>query len=199
MLLREVNHRSKNMLGVVQSIARYTAASDGAEFAQRFSERVRALGASQDLLINSDWRGAEMSQLVRSQIEHFKDLIGTRIQLHGPALRLSPAAAQTIGMALHELATNAGKYGALSGSGVILIEWRLLEDRLLVSWLERGGPRVAKPSRRGFGMTVIESLTKMGLSGEVHLDFAPEGLSWRLDCPSERVLDRHQQIEEAVG
>jgi PAS domain S-box-containing protein len=196
MLLREVNHRSKNMLGVVQSIARYTAAGDGAEFAQRFSERVRALGASQDLLINSDWRGAEMAQLVRSQIEHFKDLIGTRIQMHGPALRLSPAAAQTIGMALHELATNAGKYGALSGSGVIVIEWRVLDDRLLVSWLERGGPRVTTPSRRGFGMTVIESLTKMGLSGEVHLDFAPEGLSWRLDCPSERVLDRHQQIEQ---
>lgn len=199
MLLREVNHRSKNMLGVVQSIARHTAAVDGVDFAQRFSERVRALGASQDLLINSDWRGAEMAQLVRSQLGHYKDLIGTRIQAHGPNIRVGAAAAQTIGMALHELATNAGKYGALSNSGgTIGIDWEVAAGRLVVAWTERGGPPVTPPVRRGFGMTVIEPLAKMGLSGDVHLAFAPEGLQWRLDCPLERALDQHQHAGVAT-
>lgn len=196
MLLREVNHRSKNMLGVVQSIARHTAASDGAEFALRFSERVRALGASQDLLISSDWRGAEMSQLVRSQLGHYKDLIGTRILLHGPAIRISAPAAQTIGMAMHELATNAGKYGALSNAtGSISVDWSVVDGRLLMTWAERAGPPVVPPTRSGFGMTVIEALTKMGLSAEVHLDFPPAGLTWRLDCPAEKALDPHQHVE----
>jgi two-component sensor histidine kinase len=199
MLLREVNHRSKNMLGVVQSIARHTAAADGVEFAQRFSERVRALGASQDLLINSDWRGAEMAQLVRSQLGHYKDLIGTRIQANGPGIRVGAAAAQTIGMALHELATNAGKYGALSNStGTISIDWQVTSERLIITWTERGGPTVSPPVRRGFGMTVIEPLAKMGLSGDVHLAFATEGLQWRLDCPLERALDQHQHVGVAT-
>lgn len=195
LLMREVNHRSKNMLGVVQSIARHTAASDPKDFSVRFSARVRALGASQDLLIESDWRGAEMADLVRSQLGHFHDLIGSRIRLSGPRLRLTPSAAQTIGMALHELATNAGKYGALSNAtGIIHITWSQEgagdSARLSICWKERGGPPVEAPARRGFGMTVIEPMARIGLSADVKLDFAADGLLWCLDAPGDKAIER---------
>ena len=112
-LMREVNHRSKNMLTLVQAVARQTASKRRGDFFGRFDERIRALAASQDLVVKDDWRGANLDELIRSQLSHFKDLIGIRIILNGPSLFLSASAAQTIGMALHEFGTNAGKYGAL--------------------------------------------------------------------------------------
>jgi PAS domain S-box-containing protein len=149
LLLREVNHRSKNMLTLVQAVARQTVASDPDDFLERFSERVQALAASQDLLVKSGWQGVELGELVRSQLAHFKDLIGSRIELLGPPLAISAPAAQPIGMALHELATNAGKYGALAnGSGRIAIAWGVEctegnEPVFTMTWRECGGP----PSR----------------------------------------------------
>ncbi len=198
LLLREVNHRSKNMLALVQVIASRTAAPDHAEFIKRFSERLSALAASQDLLVGSGWQGVETGALVRSQLSHFKSLIDDRIKLKGQPLKLSAAAAQTIGMALHELATNAGKYGALlSGTGSIEIEWKLRQaanggKRFELTWAEHGGPAVLPPARSGFGNTVIETIPRMELDAEVMLDYAPEGLRWCLDCPSKSVLEtRH--------
>jgi PAS domain S-box-containing protein len=124
LLMREVNHRAKNMLAVVMAVARQTLASTPQEFISRFGERIKALAVSQDLLVKNEWRGVPIEELVRSQLAHFSDLIGTRIELHGPSLLISASAAQTIGMTLHELATNAGKYGALSnGDGQLQIEW----------------------------------------------------------------------------
>ncbi len=124
LLLGEVNHRAKNMLAVVQSVARQTAAASPQDFLERFSERVQALAASQDLLVEAEWRGVRLTELIRKQLAHFKGLIGSRIELRGPSLLLSASAAQTLGMAIHELATNAGKYGALSVSeGRIAIGW----------------------------------------------------------------------------
>ncbi|MGB7917600.1 MAG: HWE histidine kinase domain-containing protein [Rhodomicrobium sp.] len=195
LLMREVNHRAKNMLGVVQAIARHTVTSNPEDFVQRFSERLQALAMSQDLLIKNEWQGADLTELVRAQLAHFKDVIDTRVVLAGPPVRLTPAATQTIGMALHELATNAGKYGALSNTyGQVEISWKVYEfepgkQRLSMSWIESGGPAVSAPARRGFGSTVVESMAQMGLSADVQLDYASSGLQWRLDCPGENALD----------
>jgi PAS domain S-box-containing protein len=191
LLMREINHRTKNMLSVVQSIARQTAASDTAEFIKRFSARIQALSANQDLLIKNDWRGVDLEDLVRAQLAHFVDLIGTRIAVHGPQLRLAAAAAQSIGMALHELATNAGKYGALSSErGRVDIDWRLDGDEFSIGWTEREGPCVEAPKRRGFGSTVISTVAKTSVDGEIELDYASTGVVWRLKCSADKALER---------
>jgi PAS domain S-box-containing protein len=191
LLMREINHRTKNMLSVVLSIARQTAASDTAEFIKHFSARIQALSANQDLLIKSDWRGVDLDDLVRAQLAHFVEVIGTRISVHGPPVRLAAAAAQSIGMALHELATNAGKYGALSGErGCVDIGWRLDGDEFTIGWAERDGPSVEAPKRYGFGSTVISTVAKASVDGDVELDYAPTGLIWRLKCAADKVLER---------
>ena len=195
MLMREVNHRSKNMLALVQSIARLTAAGTPENFTRRFEERIVALAASQDLLIRGEWSGAEFNELIRSQLAHFSDLMNTRIKLRGPKLFINAAAAQTLGMVLHELATNAGKYGGLSNdSGRVQISWRILRDResrlrFRINWVERGGPKTAPPSRTGFGSTVIVKVASSGLNAEVDLKYLPSGLTWCLECSASKVLD----------
>ena len=138
--------------------------------------------------------------LIRSQLAHLQDLVGDRITLSGPPLHVSAQAAQTIGMALHELATNAGKYGALSTSdGKVEIRWRLGPSadgkRFIIEWQESGGPVVSAPSRRGFGMTVLERMAERGLSAIVKLDFGLGGLKWHLDCPVQKVLDDSSGID----
>jgi PAS domain S-box-containing protein len=195
LLMREVNHRAKNMLGVVQAIARHTVTSNPEDFVRRFSERLQALAMSQDLLIKNEWQGTDLSELVRAQLAHFQDLIDTRVLLGGPRVSLAPAATQTIGMALHELATNAGKYGALSNSGGhVEISWKVYDlepgrQRFFMSWVESGGPLVSAPARHGFGSTVIKSMACMGLSADVQLDYASSGVRWRLDCPGENAFE----------
>src|SRR5262249_46919939 len=114
LLMREINHRAKNMLSVVDAIAHQTATRNSEGFVERFSERIQALSANQDLLVRNEWNGVEIEHLVHAQLAHFADLVGSRIGLHGPELCLKAASGQAIGLALHELATNAGKYGALS-------------------------------------------------------------------------------------
>jgi PAS domain S-box-containing protein len=191
LLMREINHRTKNMLSVVQSIARQTAASDTAEFIRRFSARIQALSANQDLLIKSDWRGVELEDLVRAQLGPFADLVGMRITVHGPKVRLAAAAAQSIGMALHELATNAGKYGALSAErGCVDIDWRLDGNEFSIGWAECDGPAVVPPKRHGFGSTVISTVIKASVDGEVELNYAQTGFTWRLKCSPDKILER---------
>src|SRR5499425_2906783 len=124
LLMREINHRAKNMLSVVDAIAHQTATRNPEGFVERFSERIQALSANQDLLVRNEWNGVEIEDLVCAQLSLFADLIGSRIAVHGPELRLKPACAQAIGLALHELATNAGKYGALStDAGRVDVSW----------------------------------------------------------------------------
>ncbi|MBX3500354.1 MAG: response regulator [Alphaproteobacteria bacterium] len=193
LLLGEVNHRSKNMLSVVSAIAHQMTAENQNEFVRRFSLRIQALAASHDLLARSQWKSVAIVDLVRAQLGHFEDLLEGRITLDGPPLKLSVVAAQCIGMVVNELATNAVKHGALSGEhGRVAVAWQIdggdIDGRFTMSWLERSGPPVAAPERRGFGSTVIKSMAELSLDASVELDFASSGLTWRLACPTTRVL-----------
>ena len=187
--MQEVNHRANNLLAVVQAMAQHLAESgDAGDFIARLSQRLSALAASNNLLLSGKWQGVEVGKLVASQLAPFA--APARLTASGPALRLKPPAAQAIGMALHELATNAAKYGALSnGSGSVGIDWGLQQDRFVIDWRERGGPVVSAPRRTGFGHTVVGPMTEQTLAGEVSFDFAPEGVRWRLVCLARHALD----------
>ena len=124
----EINHRAKNLLGVVLAVAHQTRADDHKEFIRKFSARVQSLAAGQDLLVENEWKAVSLDTLVRAQLSHFKDIIGERILIDGENVQLSPLAVQTIGLAVHELTTNASKYGALSNNhGRITIAWDRFE------------------------------------------------------------------------
>ncbi|WP_126398402.1 sensor histidine kinase [Blastochloris tepida] len=196
LVMRELSHRSKNLLTVVQSMARQTGrhTSDAAEFQARFEDRISSLARSHDLLVARNWTGATVAELVERQLLPFLDAANDRISLDGPALLMKPDAAQNIGMALHELATNASKHGALSvPSGRIRIVWRVEdaepEPRLHMSWEETGGPPVEPPARRGFGHVVIERMVSMALRGQARLDWKSDGVAWTLDVPLAAVCE----------
>jgi PAS domain S-box-containing protein len=192
LLMREINHRAKNMLSLVQAIARQTAAREPEDFIECFTERIQALAANQDLLVRNEWQGVDVEDLVRAQLSHFADLVGSRITVHGSPVRLNAAAAQAIGLALHELATNAGKYGALSvDAGCVDVGWRFDGDIFGMNWTERRGPPVSQPKRRGFGSTVVDSMVKQTVNGEVQLDYIPSGVVWNLTCPAANALERN--------
>lgn len=194
LLMREVNHRSKNLLALVQAIARQTATADPEDFINRFQERIQGLSASQDLLMQSGWRGASIFDLINSQLAHFSHLIGDRISMQGPELVVNPAAAQALGMVLHELGTNAGKYGALSNNtGRVSITWQRQANaggrEFVMRWQESGGPEVRPPARQGFGSVVIEKMVGVSLGAMSELTFAPTGLDWRLHGPVDRITE----------
>jgi PAS domain S-box-containing protein len=192
-LIREINHRAKNMLSVVYAIAQQTAAKNPEEFIERFSERIQALSANQDLLVRNEWKGVEIDDLVHTQLAHFVGLLGSRIAAGGPRLRLNAASAQAIGLALHELATNAGKYGALlTDSGHVDIRWETDGNAFAITWTEHDGPAFP-PKQRGFGTIVMETMAERSLGGEVKLDYAPTGVTWRLTCPAANALETREQ------
>ena len=194
LLMNEVNHRSKNLLSVVTAIAQQTAVSNPQEFVKKFSSRVQALAVNHDLLVKSQWRSIDAFELISGQLAHFGDLVGSRILYDGPPIRMSAAAAQSIGMAVHELSTNTVKYGALSGKeGRIKIAWEIdssgAEPAFSISWTERDGPPILAPSHRGFGTTVVTKMVEMSLDGETVLDYSSAGLIWRLACPLKNILE----------
>ena len=186
-LLHETSHRSKNLLAIIQAIASQTARSAGTieEFEKRFSQRLQAIAVSQELLVNENWTRANLDDLVRGQLSAFAEP-GPRLELAGPPVFLTPNAAQQVGLALHELATNAVKYGAWSlPTGKVSVDWVMSEDdeQCQLSWRESGGPPVTPPSILGFGSTVIDTLVAQSLNGNVTIDYAPEGFSWKLNLP----------------
>jgi two-component sensor histidine kinase len=191
LLMREADHRSKNVLGLVQAVARQTAAGEPENFIRSFTERMQALAANHDLLVRNEWHGVAVADLIRTQLAHFGDLIGVRIALRGPAnLRLNAAACEVIGLALHELATNAAKYGALSvDGGGVDVSWGVEGDMFTMSWIEHDGPPVSPPKQTGFGSTVITSLPELTIGGEAQLEHAPSGTTWRLTCPAGDALE----------
>jgi two-component sensor histidine kinase len=193
--MREVTHRSKNLLAVIQAMARQTkiGSKTVAEFETRFSGRLQALAASQDLLVQRDWRGVSMSDLVKSQLGHHLDSLAKQIDISGEELVITPEAAQNIGLAVHELSTNAAKYGALSvPQGRVKVRWACEADgwgapRFRMVWVERNGPPVAAPSHKGFGQVVMEQLAARALHGEAALLFESEGVRWTLDIPASNI------------
>jgi PAS domain S-box-containing protein len=196
LLMREVSHRAKNMLSLVQVIAEQTATRDPENFIRTFSERVQALAANQDLLVRNDWQGTDVQELVRAELSHFANLIGSRIAVGGPKLCLNPAAAQAIGLALHELATNAAKYGALSSdAGRVDVNWGRDADNFMIRWMERDGPPVYTQKQLGFGTTVMKRMAEQSVGGRVDLYFAPSGVIWHLTCPAANVLSEFVKEE----
>lgn len=204
-LSREVNHRSKNLLAVVQSIVRYTVAhSPPQDFLRRINERLQALSANQDLLMESSWRGAEINRLVRLQLSQVEGLPLDRIELSGVSLFLVPTAAQALGIALHELATNAVRFGALSAAaGHVLIGWRIEDGNegrdLVVTWEESGGPEVAAPGYAGFGTAIIKRITGQSMGGRVTTSYAPTGLTWELRAPADGLVGAPQPLALQMG
>jgi PAS domain S-box-containing protein len=183
LLMRELTHRSKNLLAVIQAMANQTARSAVSvdTFVEQFSARLQALATSHDLLVQESWYGASLYDLVRSQMGHHLDVRESQVSMEGPAVLLRPEAAQNLGLALHELATNAAKYGARSvPKGRISITWRKVETQtgtgIEIVWIELGGPRVDEPQRRGFGTDVIKRNLSRALDADVDLSFPAGGV-----------------------
>ena len=189
-VMRELSHRSKNILSVVQNIAQQVGRrSDGLEdFLPAFTNRLCAFAATHDLLVQENWRGANIRDLVRVHLEPFHNSGEHPIIAAGPNLFVGPKAAEQIGLALHELGTNAVKHGALSvPSGIVNIRWSLATgnagDRFRFSWKEAGGPRVSQNQRPGFGDIVLTKVVPTSLNGVAKLDFNSAGVTWELDAP----------------
>jgi PAS domain S-box-containing protein len=195
LLLRELTHRSKNLLAVIQAMARQTARHAGSidAFLNQFGARLQALAASHDLLVRESWYGAALQELVRSQLGAYIDRDQTQITIEGPAVALKPEAAQNLGLALHELAANAARYGALSvPEGRVSIVWNRAAagdgGALTLDWREELGPPVKTRRKKGFGSMVIERNLAMALEAKVDLEFEPGGLHCHIVIPSNQIL-----------
>ncbi|MCQ0987065.1 chemotaxis protein CheB [Jiella marina] len=187
-MMRELDHRVKNLLSIILSITKITAGStsDKRQFVNEFTERLNAMGRTHSLIAEKQWDGADLRSILESEVRQYR--LGEAIQLSGPDIDIAPAAAQSISMAIHELATNAAKYGSLSvESGELDILWRIEapngERRLTLQWIERGGPKVEKPTRKGFGSTVLERILISQLDATVDLDFRETGLKAVITIP----------------
>jgi two-component sensor histidine kinase len=198
--MHEISHRSKNLLTVIQSIARRTARTAGTmeEFERRFERRLQGLAASHDVLVRENWLGAPLADLVRQQLAPFVEIQSSRFEVAGPDIVLTAEAAQAIGLAIHELATNAIKYGALSEpAGKVRVSWTFDENpgaagQILLSWIEQSGPPVSPPARKGFGHVVIGEMVERSLNGKVTVEFACDGLKWRVSIPAANLVTEPQ-------
>jgi len=189
---REVRHRAKNVLAVVLAIARQTAGKkDPVIFADEFTNRIAALSSTLDLLGKSDWRGVDIHDLFETHFEPFAEA-RDRVTFDGPSVMVKPEAVQMLGMALHELATNSLKYGALSIiEGRISIDWRAASDlpgkEFHLTWSEMGGPEVKPPRHKGFGYSVLMEQAAWALSGKVEAQYPRCGLIWKLWAPLQEI------------
>jgi len=201
-LTRELNHRVKNTLANVLSIIALTKrrADDVEEFATGLDGRIRALSATHDLLTQSDWGSTPVRSVIDAELLPYAQEDDHAVELVGPAVELAPNDALSLGLAVHELATNAAKYGALSRpGGKVSVHWQLVSEELVrVEWQERGGPPVKQERSRGFGTDLIERIVAHELRHPVELDFDPEGVRCVLLIPVRRPSEfmiRAQRIE----
>lgn len=182
LLVLELQHRVKNTLSIVQALATQTFSGreEDAAFRAAFTDRLVALGRAHNVLSDTAWREVTMWALVARAMEPFGNLAGGRISIEGEEMLLSPALIVDLALCLHELATNATKYGALSApDGKVEIRWRRLPGgRAELAWRERGGPVVRPPNRKGFGSRLLQQGLTRGAHPKVSTDYAPEGLCW---------------------
>jgi two-component sensor histidine kinase/DNA-binding response OmpR family regulator len=184
LLAREIDHRAKNILALVQSIVLLTRAGDVQAYAKAIEGRIRALSAAHTLLSQSRWEGASLHGLVQEELAPYGSIDGIRVTVEGPDVVLQSAAAQGIALALHELVTNAAKYGALSqAGGNIELTWSLDADQLVLRWVETGAALISPPTSLGFGTKIIRGSIEGQLSGKATFDWRPHGLACRLAFP----------------
>jgi two-component sensor histidine kinase len=196
MVMRELSHRTKNLLAVIVAMVRQTArtSTDVTVLQSQLIQRLQSLSASHDLLVAEDWTGASLEELIRAVLQPFIGNSSEALECRGQSVFVNATAAQNLGLALHELATNAAKYGALSTSaGRVRVTWNFEPDatgtlRLVLRWEERRGPRVAPPTIKGFGHVVIERVVGQALSANVEYVFEPEGVRWSIAVPLEFVV-----------
>jgi two-component sensor histidine kinase/two-component SAPR family response regulator len=183
-LAREVDHRAKNALAIVQSIVRLTRAEDVQGYMTALEGRIAALSRAHGLLSNSRWQGASLGKLVEEELAPYRTHASDRIVIEGPDVLLHPVSAQTLALALHELATNAAKYGSLSdASGRVCIGWDSGQGNLTLKWVEGGGPPVTPPREGGFGTKLIEASIRGQLGGTALFDWQAAGLQCILTMP----------------
>ena len=198
---RELDHRVKNILAIIVSIARVTAGSSAsvAEFCASFNKRLEAMARTHSLLAEARWQGATIRTLLEEELFQYSS--SGAIALTGPEISVRPTAAQSLSMAIHELATNAAKYGALSRpEGRLDIAWSRSDvgsgERIRLEWRERGGPAVVKPQRRGFGTTVLTRMLTAQLNATADLHYEPDGLRVLIEIPIEQLVPR-LEVERA--
>jgi len=185
-LAREAEHRANNVLATVQATVHLTQADTPEGLKQAIEGRIQALANVHRLFVQSRWQGAELHGLVKEELAAYSQGRESRVQIDGPNVLLEPNAAQAIAVALHELATNAAKYGALSvPDGHVRVEWSHEQNgRLVLRWIETGGPPVEPPTRRGFGTRVMENMVRGQLKGELRLDWRAQGLACEIVLPA---------------
>ena len=205
MIMRELAHRTKNLISIVLAMVRQSAkkAKTPQDLVAVTADRIVGLGQSIDLLTASEWRSVTLSDLIEGHLRNF-GTIGSNIVLDGPEFKLGSDAVQNLGMAMHELATNASKYGALSvDTGRVSISWEIASgdtgERLVLTWQETGGPRVEAPEQTSFGTQILDRHISAALNGRTEIDYQPTGLIWVLHAPVS-VLSRpmpavHQEAE----
>jgi PAS domain S-box-containing protein len=199
LLAREVDHRARNALAVIQSIIRLTRAKDVDDYVQTVEGRIKALARAHTLLSDSRWNGADIRTLVAEELAPYR--AGDKVEISGPNLSLLPATAQGLALALHELATNAAKHGALSSlKGKVVLAWTLRGDTLMLDWIETGGPEIAPPTARSFGLKVIRASIEQQLGGQSAFDWNVKGLRCKFSIPLREVVKvREHDSARAAG
>jgi two-component sensor histidine kinase len=203
-VMRELSHRTKNLLAVIMAMVRQTArkSNDVAVLQTELIQRLQSMSASHDLLVAEDWAGASVEGLVRAVLQPFVGNASETVECQGSSVFVNATAAQNLGLALHELATNAAKYGALSTThGRVRVTWAFEPDseglpRLVIKWVERCGPPVVPPQVKGFGHVVIERVAAEALDAIVSYEFAKEGVRWSIALPSDFVVKLREDFVE---
>ena len=200
LLAREVDHRAKNALALVQSIIRLTRAEDLPTYVTAVEGRIKALSRAHTILSQSRWHGADLRGLIDEELAPYRVGNAEKIKTAGPEVLLQPSSAQTLALALHELATNAAKYGALSSiSGKLQLSWQLSDGKLVLDWDETGGPVTKPPSVNGFGSRIILASIERQLHGHATFDWRREGLRCVISVPLYNTMETIELLESRGG